>query len=188
MKRLIAGVLCLSFLALGTQPASTQGNQPTGKPFRVAILVGISGPTAGLQQAVATGAKVAAKALNAEGGILGRPVEVTVFDHQFDPARAVRMLQQDVLTQNFDMIFPGGGSLTSGPMLAALTKVKIISFAPYQAGTNNVAQLTADNPYFSTSCRPSRIPPQRSPTTSKSTRVKKLGVLYQGDAYGRGDV
>jgi branched-chain amino acid transport system substrate-binding protein len=181
LKRFVAGVVCLLLVCgASLQPARTQG----AKPFRVAMILGTTGPTAAQQQAVVTGARAAAKKINAEGGILGRPVEITVFDHQFDPARAVRMLQQDVLTQQWDLIYPGGGAATSGPMLPFVTRAKLLALAPFL--NLNSAQLTADNPYF--------FDLQPTPLDAAAAfaqyiakfKPKKLAILYQSDAYGQG--
>lgn len=184
LKAVLAAVIgAVAILATAMQPARTQGT-PAGKPFRVAMILGTTGPTASQQQAIVAGARAAAKSLNAEGGILGRPVEITVFDHQFDPARAVRILQDDVLTQSWDLIYPGGGSLTTAPMLPFVTRAKTLAITPYL--TTNPAQFTADNPYCFDLYPSSQDAAAAFAAYIAKLGVKKLGVLYQSDGYGVG--
>jgi len=183
MKRLIIGLICLALVqAAPFQAARAQAAQPTGKPFRIAMLVGLTGPSGPQQQAYVAGAQAAAKQINTEGGILGRPVQVTAFDHQFDPSRAVRQLQEDVLTQNFDMIWPGGGSATTGPMLPFIAKAKV--FAITQFISTNGAQDTANYPtVFNLQASSFDVATAITQYAVKHG-VKKLALVYSSDAFG----
>jgi branched-chain amino acid transport system substrate-binding protein len=136
-----------------------------------------------VQQAIVSGAQIAAKRVNADGGILGRPVEITVFDHQFDPSRAVRMLQQDILPQSWDMIYAGGGAKTTGPMLPFLANAKILQFAPYIT-TTDLGALTATNPTFFDMLPSLYDAAAAFAQYAGKTGVKKLAILYQTDPYG----
>jgi branched-chain amino acid transport system substrate-binding protein len=174
--------MCLFIVqAAGAGPARSQARS---EPFRIALMVGLAGPFGPAQQAFVEGAQIAGKVLNTKGGILGRSVDITVFDIQFDPARAVRMLQQDVLTQRWDMIWPGGGALTTGPMLPFVTRAKILAFATFL--NTNPEKLTTDNPYFF-DILPNPLDAAAAFTQyAQKLGVKKLGILYQSDAFGIG--
>jgi branched-chain amino acid transport system substrate-binding protein len=161
------------------QPGSAQ----SGKPFRVAFMAGLSGPEAQAQQAILQGAQLAAKRVNSQGGILGRPVEITVFDHQFDPSRAVSMLQQDILTQNWDVIYAGGGARTTGPMLPFLANVKVLQFAPFIT-TTDLATLTTTNPTFFDVLPSLYDAASAFAQYAQKVGVKKIAILYQTDPYG----
>src|SRR5208282_5919836 len=91
-------------------------------------------------------------------------------------------LQDDVLTQTWDVIFPGGGSLTSYPMMPLVTKAKVLAFGPLN--TLDPAGLTAANPYFF-----DILPTPNDAGTAFAAYVskrnpKKIALLYQSDAYG----
>jgi len=180
MNRTPTVLVCLALLlALLPQPARTQTTQ---RPFRYAFLMGTTGPNPQQQAAIMAGANEAAKKLNSEGGILGHPVTITLYDHQFDPARAVRILQEDVLTQQWDVISPGGGTATTTPMLPFVTKAHAFSIA----STLNAdpAKITADNPTFF-DVYPSPLDAAAAfAAYLQRTRVKKIAMIYTTDSFG----
>jgi branched-chain amino acid transport system substrate-binding protein len=83
----LSGALVATSAPVGAQ--TTGSTVPTGSPVRI----GLQGPLTGSQQAygqgMLKGAQLAAERLNAEGGILGRKVEVVPIDDQADPATGV---------------------------------------------------------------------------------------------------
>jgi branched-chain amino acid transport system substrate-binding protein len=180
MKRTLAMLLGVALLlAIWPQPARTQ---TAAKPFRFAFLMGTTGPNPQQQAAIMLGAQEAAKKLNAQGGILGHPVTIALFDHQFDPARAVRILQDDVLTQSWDVISPGGGTTTTIPMLPLVTRAKVFSIA----STLNAdpAKITADNPTFF-DVYPSPLDAADAfAHYLQKLRVKKVAMVFTTDSFG----
>lgn len=71
----------------GTDTAAADASGPaTGEPIKVGAIVSITGPAAFPDWH--TGAVAFFKRLNAEGGINGRPVELTALDDKGDPAQA----------------------------------------------------------------------------------------------------
>ena len=96
----------------------------------------------------------------------------------------MRILQDDVLTQSWDLIYPGGGSLTTAPMLPFVTRAKTLAITPYL--TTNPAQFTADNPYCFDLYPSSQDAAAAFAAYIAKLGVKKLGVLYQSDGYGVG--
>jgi len=178
-RRTFAQLSAAAALGASTRAA---GAQTAAKPFRIAWLAGLTGVTGPQQGATVLGAQLAAKRVNAQGGILGRPIEITTFDHQFDPSRAVRLVQDEVLTQSWDVIYPGGGAAFTGPMLPFVSRAKTLCYAPMISA--NPAQLTADNPYFF-DLQPNPIDAANAfAVYVKQLKTKKLAIAYQSDAYG----
>ncbi|NBP52222.1 MAG: hypothetical protein EBU70_13785, partial [Actinobacteria bacterium] len=74
----LSGALVATSAPVGAQ--TTGSTVPTGNPVRI----GLQGPLTGSQQAygqgMLKGAQLAAERLNAEGGILGRKVEIVPID------------------------------------------------------------------------------------------------------------
>src|SRR5688500_11056054 len=71
------------------------GEEPSGDPIRVMTVTTLNaaGPT---YENIAITANLYADYINAQGGIAGRPLEVTVCDEQFDPAVAATCARQAV--------------------------------------------------------------------------------------------
>ena len=73
-------VLILSACA----PAATQA--PPAQPIKIGVLYNLTGGMASLDVPSANGAKLAAKEINAAGGVLGRQLELVVYDGKTDAA------------------------------------------------------------------------------------------------------
>jgi len=77
----------------GTDEAEDTGAEPSGEPIKVMTVTTLNaaGPT---YENIANTANLYADYINAQGGIAGRPLEVTVCDEQFDPAVATTCARQ----------------------------------------------------------------------------------------------
>src|SRR4030065_2783403 len=71
-------VLILSACA----PAATQA--PPAQPIKIGVLYNLTGGMASLDVPSANGAKLAAKEINAAGGVLGRQLELVVYHRKTD--------------------------------------------------------------------------------------------------------
>ena len=85
-----------------TQPtaaaAPTKAAQPTAStaPIKIAALYNLTGGQASLDTPSANGAKLAAKEINAAGGVLGRKLELVVYDGKTDAATIGKAASQAV--------------------------------------------------------------------------------------------
>jgi branched-chain amino acid transport system substrate-binding protein len=77
---LILVVLILSACA----PAATEA--PPAQPIKIGVIYNLTGGMASLDVPSANGAKLAAKEINAAGGVLGRQLELVVYDGKTDAA------------------------------------------------------------------------------------------------------
>lgn len=87
--------LVLALLFVAAQPAIAQD----AGSIKVGVLAPLTGFAAADGESAVTGTKLAAKAINEAGGILGRQVELVIYDDQADPKQAVnfarRLIGQD---------------------------------------------------------------------------------------------
>jgi branched-chain amino acid transport system substrate-binding protein len=75
-------VLALLASACTALPAAQQG----GAPIKIGAIYNLTGGMASLDVPSANGAKLAAKEINAAGGVLGRPIDLVMYDGKTDPA------------------------------------------------------------------------------------------------------
>ncbi len=117
------GTLCAS-LVLGliflTQNflmahGSTQKQQTLPNEIKLGLAVPLSGSTAIFGQQARHGAEVAVEMINAEGGILGRPVRLIVVDDASDPKQGV-LAASRLVTEGITMVI---GHLNSGVSIPA---------------------------------------------------------------------
>lgn len=128
-------------------------------------------------------AELAVAQLNEAGGLRGRPVELVVFDDSASAERAVRVARQ--LASDPDVVGVIG-HLTSGATLAA---------APVYGGVEPVVAispsassplLTAAGPWIFRVCPTDELHGARLAAWAFDQGARRVAVLYQNDAYGRG--
>jgi branched-chain amino acid transport system substrate-binding protein len=80
----------------GDEEASTEA---TGEPYRIGAVLSLSGPYAGLGEPEKNAIEMEVEAINAAGGINGRPIEVIIEDDATDEAQSVsattKLIEQD---------------------------------------------------------------------------------------------
>lgn len=82
---------------------------------RIGVVTPISGTYAGIGQQVKWGLDMAAKEINATGGIMGRPIELLYEDSEAKPSVAVQKAEKLYTSENVDFLT---GTVNSGATLA----------------------------------------------------------------------
>ncbi len=80
---LLAAAVCGLFTT-----TSLQAQQATGEPIKIGAILAITGPGAGLGVPTRNGVLLAEKAVNAAGGVRGRPIKVIIEDDASNPDNA----------------------------------------------------------------------------------------------------
>ncbi|MGH7056647.1 MAG: ABC transporter substrate-binding protein [Acetobacteraceae bacterium] len=122
------------FAALAALPASVRA-APSGTPVKIGIVAEASSVQG---KAIANGAQMAADALNAKGGVLGRPLKLVIYDDRNSAADAVRAFQR---LANQDKVAVVIGCFASEVALALepwSARLKI-PFIDSGAASNNIA-------------------------------------------------
>ena len=117
MKRALAWcvVVVLTLSAGWLAPAL-----PQAVPVKVGVLAPLSGFAAADGKSVLTGIEIAAEEINAKGGLLGRRVELVVYDDQADPKQAVSFARRLVELDKVSLVIGGsysGASLATAPVI-----------------------------------------------------------------------
>jgi branched-chain amino acid transport system substrate-binding protein len=79
-RRLVA--LCASLTVLAAAPALA------ADPIRIGLSLSLTGPTAPAGRQVLAGLEIWRDDVNAQGGLIGRPIELVYYDDQANPANA----------------------------------------------------------------------------------------------------
>ncbi len=154
MKKFL--VMCCVFSVLLTFGLFAEGQDEESGPIKIGMYADLSAGTAQWGQDAERGGKLRVKEVNEAGGILGREVELVVYDIQMSPTEAVqgytRLVQQD-------KVVAVQGSLLSNTALAvspvaAELKVPVVSRAMDERATTpdfdpeTPGQEVDANPYF----------------------------------------
>src|SRR5215472_11453208 len=123
--------LALALAATALWPLATGA----AENIKVGFPIPLSGPTAVYGKPVLAGAEMAVQEINAQGGVLGRKVELLSRDSKANADEAVRLSRELIIKDSVDFL---AGTLTSAeaPAVSTVAKEnKIVFVAPTSKGT-----------------------------------------------------
>src|SRR5262245_54272999 len=116
--------------------AANQGSkQPTGAPIKFGLMIPINAAVS--QPYIETAAKIAAAAVNDQGGILGRPVEIDVCDDQYTPQNAA-VCAQKLLVDDKVLMMVGNPGQQEPSLTPVLDQANTISWASFGASLDSL--------------------------------------------------
>ncbi|MGI5939082.1 MAG: ABC transporter substrate-binding protein [Thermoleophilia bacterium] len=127
--------------ATGTVSTSTTG--PSSEPFKVAVIVSLTGPDSAAGASVLNGVKLEIDALNAAGGIEGRRIEYTVQDDKTDMAAAMSAVEL-ALSEGVDAVIGPLPQSTATPARELCEKAGVVNIG---FGPATLAELVAGTEY-----------------------------------------
>ena len=114
----IAGAAALGFLAL--QPARSLA----ADPIRIGVALSQTGNLADSAELYKRGVELWRDQVNARGGLLGRPIEIILYDDRSDPATAARLYERLITNDNVDLLLSPWGSASCATASAVAEKHK----------------------------------------------------------------
>lgn len=173
----VLALLCIATAAPAAAPAGFDDNE---------IRIGQWGPQTGPAApwgSVARGSKLLFDIVNEEGGIHGRKIKYFIRDDMYNPAQTVGVVKELVERQGVFAFVGGVGSATGMAVKDYLAANKIIWVGPSAADQDFVKPF---NPYLF-----AVYPLYRDEANVlvkyivDKLNMKKVGILYQNDAYGK---
>lgn len=83
------------------------------EPIRIGSFLSLTGPYAVMGEPEKKTLDLYVERINDAGGVLGRPLELTVFDDASDPARAASLMKRLIDSEQVDFVIGGSGTPTS---------------------------------------------------------------------------
>lgn len=119
------------------------------------ILVNVDLTTSAKQggQAIVAGAQLAIDDINAEGGLLGRSVELVIANHRANPARGIFHWQQAASNPNVLVVLGGVHTPVALAELETIHQSDLLYLIPWAAGTGIVSHDYQPNQVFRLSVR-----------------------------------
>src|ERR1039457_3938363 len=96
--------LCVGVAACGT-PAPTSSSSTTKGPLTIGISVSLTGDFSNTGKAAQLGYQLWARRVNAEGGVLGRQVQLPFADVPSRPTQVATNYQTFISRDNVDLVF-----------------------------------------------------------------------------------
>jgi branched-chain amino acid transport system substrate-binding protein len=166
---------------LGTPPASAK------EPIKVGSVIPLTGVFARIASAQKDGILLAAKQINARGGVLGRPIKVYLRDSELNATIATRRLQDLVTKEKIDWHV---GTLSGGITYAANQVLKKHNI-PYMSSCQTVEDFHkkgTTGPYsFTVASVTHTVGYAAAEYIIKTMGAKKLYILYADYAWGKGN-
>ncbi|HYG44382.1 MAG TPA: amino acid ABC transporter substrate-binding protein [Bordetella sp.] len=114
----------LVLAAAGTLAALGAAQAAEDKPIRVGVALSQSGNLADSAKHYFQGVELWRDQINERGGLLGRKVELVVYDDRSDPATAARLYEKLISDDNVDLLFGPWGSASAATAAAVANKHK----------------------------------------------------------------
>jgi len=118
------------FLAASTVPAAAQ------TPIKIGASMSVTGTYAKPGSYQKEGYDVCIDELNAKGGLLGRKVELVIYDDQSQPATAVKLYEKLITEDKVDAVMGPYSSAVSEAVANVAEKYKKVMVAPLAATTS----------------------------------------------------
>ena len=151
-------------------------------PLKIAQSTSLTGPLADLGRALNLGAKVYFSALNAKGGINGRPVELNAADDGYDVQRALANVKGFIADPSCFAIFNCLGTPMVEAMLPQVIESGIPFFAPF-TGALSARPKNARNVF---NIRASYADETAHLVQHLATiGIKRIAIVHQNNAFGK---
>lgn len=151
-------------------------------PLRIAQSTALSGPLGELGQAMHQGAKACFAAINAKGGVNGRPIQLTAVDDGYDVQRALANVKAFIEDRNNFALFNCMGT----PMVEAMLPQVIASGMPFFAPFSGALSARPANVRNVFNIRASYADETEQLVQHLATvGVKRIAIVYQNNSFGK---
>ncbi len=179
MKRFAVGFLFVFCMVMLFSAVVWAGE---AKPIRILGLYPLSGGTKAFSEQVTLGLKLAIEEANAQGGVLGRKIELILEDNLLKPEVASSKAQKYLLDEKVDILV-GAGSNVIKPLqdLAKQYNVLLVIFSHADEETGKNFSYNSIRPTLSNSM----LARANVAYAAKYLKAKKFYILNQDYIYGR---
>jgi branched-chain amino acid transport system substrate-binding protein len=175
--------LCATAAACGSNGSGTASGSGggDGEVFKIGAVAPLSGQFAAVGAGLQEGLELGAKEVNADGGILGKQVEVEVLDSAGDPARGLAAAQQLISKDHVDFLFPDAFPNVVLAILQSTTQNHLVTLT-----TGSVPDITdmKKYPYSFSIGTPFDAYDNGMADQFKALHAERIGLLVTDDSSG----
>jgi branched-chain amino acid transport system substrate-binding protein len=179
VRHILALACATAFLSSATNAAET---------IKIGFPIPLSGPTAVYGEPVLKGAEMAVAEINANGGVLGRQLELLPRDSKANADEAVRLARELIIKDNVDFL---AGTLTSAeaPAVSTVAKENKIVFIAPTAKTTRLTNAANIHPYIFRIASNTDVEGLAGATLMARWKdVKSVATIAPDYAYGRDSI
>ncbi len=179
VRNILALACAIAFLSSAAFAAET---------IKIGFPIPLSGPTAVYGEPVLKGAEMAVAEINANGGVLGRQLEILSRDSKANADEAVRLARELIIKDNVDFLV---GTLTSAeaPAVSTVAKENKIVFIAPTAKSTRLTDAADIHPYiFRVSSNTDVEGLAGATLMARWKDVKSVATIAPDYAYGRDSI
>jgi branched-chain amino acid transport system substrate-binding protein len=174
-----AWIAAVVILALSISLVGVTAAQP---PIRIGASLSQTGPYAALGQNQLRGYQLCVRHMNAKDGVLGRKLELVVYDDGSDPATAVRLYEKLITQDRVDLVLAPYG----GPIVDAVADVTEKHKMPLMVPAAAVTSIYRKGRKFIFSMlRPAEVRLDGLIDLAAHKRLKTVALINVDDIFGR---
>ncbi len=172
----------IAILAASAVLAAAAASVQAEESVKIGMVAELSGPGAPSGTNWRDGIRIAVEEINADGGILGKQVEVTEYDTQTDP-QVSRALVQKAIDEGAYAIW---GTIYSGSTIVNML-VAQQNGVPQFVGSESPTIVEKGNPFvFRTSSGAQKGVPALTPYIKDTLGAKTVGIAWVNNEFGKG--
>ena len=170
----VAAALAASLLA---------GGAAAQEPIKIGVTQPLTGAFAASGNYVAQGAKIAEEAINAQGGVLGRKIQLVIEDNKSNPTEAAASVEKLISRDKVPVLM---GAWSSTLTLAVMPKLMEYQ-VPMLVETSSSGKITTSgNPYIFRISPTSEMEAKAFAAQVKKFGIKKADFLATNNDFGLG--
>jgi len=166
----------------GTTSASS-GSTDT---IKIGLACPLTGTSASYGELMVDGAKIAINEINAAGGVKGQQLELVSMDDKNDPSEAALVAQRFCDRDDITAVISHGGSTCTLAACPIYEAAKMPNMSP--ASNNPEITQHGYEYYVRLGVRDDRCSPQVVAMLVNNLKLKKIGIIYANNDYGRGNL
>ena len=169
-------------LAISTALLATAGMAQAQETVKIGTVAELSGPGAPAGTNWRDGIKIAVEEINAEGGILGKKIELSEYDTQTDPQVSRALVQKAIDAGAYAIL----GTIYSGSTMVNMLVAQQNSI-PQFVGSEAPGIVEKGNPFvFRTSSGAQKGVPALTTYFKDTLKAKKVAVAWVNNEFGKG--
>lgn len=184
-RKLLVGALVSVLAVAAAGCGSSKSNATTaasGSPIKIGYLASLTGFCAGFSQDYVKGAQQAVKTINAEGGVMGHPLQLLVRDDKAEPNVGVSQARDLVLSEHVGFL---AGTCTSAVGKSVTRLVANPSHIPYVVGVADPTIFTGSDSYVFGTIPTAAVEGANAAAFVRAhPQWKKVAVLAENYSYG----
>ncbi len=170
--------VALAFGSILVGPAQAE------EPIKVGLVAALSGQSAKSGEALTRGLTVAIEEINAQGGVLGRPLRLVRRDDESNPSKGMLAARELIQREKVSVLFGGLDTPVSLAIVPLANQMKVPFMGVWAAGTKITENGASDNYVFRVSAVDELVDEALVEYGATRMGMKKPGMILINNPWG----